>query len=55
LVLCAAFSAGFVDAIVGGGGLIQLPALLAGYPAIAPPLLLAAFMTDSSGPAPAVS
>jgi uncharacterized membrane protein YfcA len=32
LVLCAAFSAGFVDAIVGGGGLIQLPALLAGYP-----------------------
>jgi len=40
LVLCAAFSAGFVDAIVGGGGLIQLPALLAGYPAIAPPLLL---------------
>jgi uncharacterized membrane protein YfcA len=28
LVLCAAFSAGFVDAIVGGGGMIQLPALL---------------------------
>ena len=32
-MLCAALSAGFVDAIVGGGGLIQLPALLAGYPA----------------------
>jgi hypothetical protein len=40
LVLCAAFCAGFVDAIVGGGGLIQLPALLAGYPAAAPPVLL---------------
>jgi uncharacterized membrane protein YfcA len=39
-VLCAAFCAGFVDAIVGGGGLIQLPALLAGYPASAPPVLL---------------
>jgi len=40
LVLCAAFSAGFVDAIVGGGGMIQLPALLAGYPGAAPPVLL---------------
>jgi uncharacterized membrane protein YfcA len=40
LVLCAAFFAGFVDAIVGGGGLIQLPALFAGYPGAAPPVLL---------------
>jgi uncharacterized membrane protein YfcA len=40
LVLCAALSAGFVDAIVGGGGLIQLPALLAAYPGAPPPLLL---------------
>jgi uncharacterized membrane protein YfcA len=40
LVLCAAFSAGFIDAIVGGGGLIQLPALFAAYPATAPPVLL---------------
>jgi uncharacterized protein len=40
LVLCAAFFAGFVDAIVGGGGLIQLPALLAGYPSSAPAVLL---------------
>jgi uncharacterized membrane protein YfcA len=40
LVLCAAFFAGFVDAIVGGGGLIQLPALLAGYPLSAPAVLL---------------
>jgi uncharacterized protein len=40
LVLCAALSAGFVDAIVGGGGLIQVPALLAAYPTAPPPLLL---------------
>jgi len=40
LVLCAAFLAGLVDAIVGGGGLIQLPALLAGYPSVPPPELL---------------
>ena len=39
-VLAAAFSAGFVDAIVGGGGLVQLPALLAAYPDVAPPVLL---------------
>lgn len=31
-VLVAAFSAGFVDAISGGGGLIQLPALLIAFP-----------------------
>jgi len=35
-VLGVAFLAGFVDSIVGGGGLIQVPALLAGYPNIAP-------------------
>ncbi len=40
LVLGAAFFAGFVDAVVGGGGLIQLPALLAGYPTVAPAQLL---------------
>ena len=39
-VLCAAFFAGFVDAIVGGGGLIQIPALFAGYPTAPPPVLL---------------
>ncbi len=32
--------AGFVDSIVGGGGLILLPALLAAYPATAPATLL---------------
>jgi uncharacterized protein len=39
-VLAAAVCAGFVDAIVGGGGLIQVPALLAGYPLGSPPVLL---------------
>ena len=33
----AALGAGFVDAVVGGGGLIQLPALLIGMPASTPP------------------
>ena len=33
VLLCfAAFFAGFIDAVVGGGGLIQLPALLIGLP-----------------------
>jgi uncharacterized membrane protein YfcA len=33
LVLVAAFGAGFIDALAGGGGLIQLPALFAAFPA----------------------
>ena len=37
LLLVAAFVAGWVDAVVGGGGLIQLPALLIGLPAGTPP------------------
>ncbi|WP_457205637.1 sulfite exporter TauE/SafE family protein [Nocardioides sp. P5_C9_2] len=32
LLMVAALAAGFVDAVVGGGGLIQLPALLLGLP-----------------------
>lgn len=32
LLALAAFFAGFVDAVAGGGGLVQLPALLAMYP-----------------------
>lgn len=32
MLVLAAFSAGWVDAVVGGGGLIQLPALLIGLP-----------------------
>ena len=31
-VLVAAFGAGFIDAMAGGGGLIQLPALFAAFP-----------------------
>ena len=37
----AAVAAGFVDAVVGGGGLIQLPALLLGLPNAAPMQILA--------------
>jgi uncharacterized membrane protein YfcA len=38
--LGAGFFAGFIDSIVGGGGLIQVPALFAGYPHAAPAQLL---------------
>ncbi len=37
----AALTAGFVDAIVGGGGLIQLPAVLLGLPGASPVEILA--------------
>lgn len=37
----AAVCAGWVDAVVGGGGLIQLPALLLGFPTAAPVQILA--------------
>jgi len=37
----AALTAGFVDAVVGGGGLIQLPALLVGLPTASPVEILA--------------
>lgn len=39
LLLPAAFLAGLVDAVVGGGGLIQIPALFAAYPQAAPATL----------------
>ena len=39
LVTLASAFAGFVDAIVGGGGLIFLPALFAAYPGAAPATL----------------
>ena len=32
LLALAGFFAGFVDAVAGGGGLVQLPALFAAYP-----------------------
>lgn len=37
----AGLAAGFVDAVVGGGGLVQLPALLVGLPGATPVQLLA--------------
>lgn len=40
LVLVAAFGAGLIDSMVGGGGLIQLPALFGVYPNVPPPYLL---------------
>jgi len=41
LLALAAMAAGFVDAVVGGGGLIQIPALLLGLPGAAPVQVLA--------------
>jgi uncharacterized protein len=39
-LICAAFIAGWVDAVVGGGGLIQIPALLIGLPSNTPPAVI---------------
>jgi len=39
-LIIAAFVAGFIDAIVGGGGLIQLPALLIQLPQTSVPVIL---------------
>ena len=36
----AAFSAGLVDAVVGGGGLIQLPAMFSIFPNMAPATII---------------
>lgn len=41
LMATAGLLAGWVDAVVGGGGLIQLPALLLGFPNASPAQLLA--------------
>jgi uncharacterized membrane protein YfcA len=41
LLALAAMAAGFVDAVVGGSGLIQIPALLLGLPGAAPVQVLA--------------
>lgn len=40
-LLVAGFAAGWIDAVVGGGGLVQLPALLVGLPGATPAQLLA--------------
>lgn len=48
LALCvAAFAAGLIDSVVGGGGLIQLPALLIAYPDTHPAVLLGTNRTSS--------
>ncbi|AXG13730.1 TSUP family transporter [Intrasporangium calvum] len=41
LLALAGFVAGWIDAVVGGGGLVQLPALLLGLPGATPAQLLA--------------
>ncbi|MDO9458366.1 TSUP family transporter [Nocardioides sp.] len=41
LLVLAAVTAGYVDAVVGGGGLVQLPALLLGLPGASPVQILA--------------
>ena len=40
VLAAAAFGAGVVDAVIGGGGMLQIPALFAFLPGIAPPPLL---------------
>lgn len=40
LLACAAFLAGLIDAVVGGGGLIQIPALFSMFPGTAPATLI---------------
>jgi len=40
-LVLAGFTAGWVDAVVGGGGLVQLPALLIGFPGATPVQILA--------------
>ena len=40
LIAFASFFAGMIDAIVGGGGLILVPALFATYPTTSPATLL---------------
>lgn len=41
MLIAASFLAGYVDAVVGGGGLIQLPALVVAFPQAVPVQLLA--------------
>jgi uncharacterized membrane protein YfcA len=40
LLVIAAFAAGWIDAVVGGGGLLQLPAMLLGLPNASPAQIL---------------
>ena len=47
VLLFAAFMAGFIDAIAGGGGLIQLPALLLALPSVPLPTVFGTNKTSS--------
>jgi len=49
LLLAMAFFAGLVDAVAGGGGLIQVPALFAAYPNEHPATLLATNKVSAVG------
>jgi len=49
LLFCAAFFAGLVDAVAGGGGLIQVPALFTAYPDAPPATLLSTNKLASVG------
>lgn len=49
LLIATAFFAGLVDAVAGGGGLIQVPALFAAYPNVSPATLLATNKVASIG------
>ena len=49
LLLLAAFASGLVDAIAGGGGLIQVPALFSAYPDAHPATLLSANKVSGIG------
>jgi uncharacterized membrane protein YfcA len=39
-LICVAFAAGMVDAVMGGGGMLQVPAMFAVFPGVAPAMLL---------------
>lgn len=49
MLLATAFFAGLVDAVVGGGGLIQVPALFAAYPDAPPATLLSTNKVSAVG------
>ena len=49
MLLATAFFAGLVDAVAGGGGLIQVPALFAAYPDAPPATLLATNKVSAIG------
>ena len=49
LLLSAAFFAGLIDSMVGGGGLIQIPALFSSFPNTAPATLFGTNKLSSIG------